>query len=83
MQVFKQFPLLNHLAISKNNISDNGLNILSDLKRIETLGVKGCPKISEEAVRAFKKKHPNCKVKYSKLKTDLPEDFPMDMVQKR
>lgn len=63
---------LRHLDLTSNYMTGDGLMLLTTLKKLTVLRVKGCPSLNEASLAKFRSAMPRCGVHYSPA-TDLSE----------
>lgn len=68
---------LHALSLSKNkDLTDKTIARLEKMPRLQDLRIEGCPKITEKALAALKKAHPNISIVRQSKKRD-EKNFPM------
>lgn len=58
MEGFRQIPNVEEIGIAYTGVTNDGLMRLSDISSLKKIGIKGCEKITVEAVRRFQSKRP-------------------------
>lgn len=65
LKIAAKFKKLEILDLDGTEVTDVGLLFLADMRNLQSVGLMGCLKVSEEGVKALESKNPKLKVYYN------------------